>query len=112
MASSAKTRREVVLTKVSVSMFLGIIRAKCGRADVTFVMGINRHMSIDESPLDSSRWDTMKIRVSLGTYKMFYETGAEDSYVRRRSQEEEKELRERAKLREDERKGSWWLTEV
>ena len=41
---------------------------------------------------------------------MFYETGAEDSYVRLRSREEERELRERAKLREEERKESWWLT--
>lgn len=64
---------------------------------------------MDESPRDSSRWDAMRIRVSLGTYKMFYETGAEDSYVRPRSREEERELRERAKLREEERKGSWYL---
>lgn len=51
----------------------------------------------------------MRIRVSLGTYKMFYETGAEDWCVRPRSKEEERELRERAKLREEERKRSWYL---
>ncbi|OJA12336.1 hypothetical protein AZE42_02775 [Rhizopogon vesiculosus] len=68
---------------------------------------LRRYMTIDESARDSSRWDSMRIRVSLGTYKMFYETGAEDSYVRPRSGEDERELRERAKLREEERKRSW-----
>ncbi|KAG1749753.1 uncharacterized protein EDB91DRAFT_1109482 [Suillus paluster] len=70
---------------------------------------LRRHITIDESPRGSSSWDTMSIRVSLGTYKIFYESSAEDVYVRRRSREEEKELRERAKVREEERKRSRWL---
>ncbi|KAG2154574.1 hypothetical protein DEU56DRAFT_769236 [Suillus clintonianus] len=70
---------------------------------------LRRHLTIDESARGTSSWDSMGIRVSLGTYKMFYESSAEDVYVRPRSREEEKELRERAKVREEERKRSIWL---
>ncbi|KAG1757835.1 hypothetical protein EDB19DRAFT_1624058 [Suillus lakei] len=70
---------------------------------------LRRHITIDESPRGTPSWDSMSIRVSLGTYKMFYESGAEDVYVRPRSREEEKELGERAKVREEERKRSRWL---
>lgn len=76
------------------------------------LLSINRHMTIDESPRGTSGWDSMSIRVSLGTYKMFYESSAEDVYVRPRSREEEKELWERAKVREEERKRSRWLANI
>lgn len=69
-------------------------------------------MTINESPRGTSGWDSMSIRVSLGTYKMFYESSAEDVYVRPRSKEEEKELWERAKVREEERKRSRWLANI
>ncbi|KAG0702743.1 hypothetical protein DFH29DRAFT_920208 [Suillus ampliporus] len=71
---------------------------------------LRRHMTMDESPRGSSSWDAMSIRVSLGTYKIFYESSAEDVYVRWRSRDEEKELRERAKAREEDRKRSRLLT--
>lgn len=73
---------------------------------------LRRHMAIDESPRGTSSWDSMSIRVSLGTYKMFYESSAEDVYVRLRSEDEGKELRERAKVREEERKRSRWLANI
>ncbi|KAG1839224.1 hypothetical protein DFJ58DRAFT_812844 [Suillus subalutaceus] len=73
---------------------------------------LRRHMTIDESPRGTSSWDSMSIRVSLGTYKMFYESSAEDVYVRPRSQDEEKVLRERGKVREEERKRSRWLANM
>lgn len=44
------------------------------------------------------------IRISLGTYKLFHESGTEWSLVRRRGEEEEKMLKERAGEREEERR--------
>ena len=44
------------------------------------------------------------VRVSLGTYRIFYEGGKEDYMVRRRGEGEERELRRRAAAREEERR--------
>ncbi len=49
------------------------------------------------------------IRVSLGTYKLFYGVDEEDVFVRRRRVEEERALRVRAVRREEERRRSRWL---
>lgn len=44
------------------------------------------------------------IRVSLGTYKLFHESGTEWSVVRLRGQEEERMLKDRAREREEDRR--------
>lgn len=44
------------------------------------------------------------IRVSLGTYKLFHESGTEWSVVRLREQEEERMLKDRAREREEDRR--------
>ncbi|KAF7793452.1 hypothetical protein EIP86_004564 [Pleurotus ostreatoroseus] len=46
----------------------------------------------------------LNIRVSLGTYKIFYEAGREDFVFRRRTDEDERMLLGRAAAREDERR--------
>ena len=49
------------------------------------------------------------IRVSLGTCRLFYEAGQEDSLVRRRSEGEYATLAARALARTEERRRSRWL---
>lgn len=51
----------------------------------------------------------LNIRVSLGTYKIFYEAGKEDYVYRRRGEEEERVLLARAAAREEERRRSKWI---
>lgn len=51
----------------------------------------------------------LNIRVSLGTYKIFYEAGKEDFVFRRRTDEDEQMLLGRATAREEERRRSKWL---
>ena len=43
------------------------------------------------------------VRVSLGTYRLFFEAGKEDFVVRVRGEDEERVLRRRAAAREEER---------
>lgn len=45
----------------------------------------------------------MRVRISLRTYKLLYEAGTEDVFVQRRSREEEKEVEERVRRRDEER---------
>lgn len=52
-----------------------------------------------------SIYDNIAIRVSLGTYKLFYEAGTEDVLWRK----EDPRLSERGKARHEERKKSVWL---
>jgi len=66
-------------------------------------------MSTDETGHPGVEWDAMRIRISLCTYKLFYEADAEDALVRERGEEEERELTERARLRNEERRRSRWL---
>jgi len=47
----------------------------------------------------------LAVRISLGTYKIFYESGSEEMMWRVRGREEEKEIRERAQVREEQRRG-------
>ncbi|EKM61386.1 uncharacterized protein PHACADRAFT_134990 [Phanerochaete carnosa HHB-10118-sp] len=49
------------------------------------------------------------IRVSLGSYRLFYEAGKEDSLFQRRSPSEEATLAARALARSEERRRSRWL---
>ncbi|KAL4069818.1 hypothetical protein V8B97DRAFT_2104708 [Scleroderma yunnanense] len=70
---------------------------------------LRRNISTDDTGHVRAGWDSMRIRISLGTYKLFYEADAEDELVRERGEEEERELKERAKLRNEERRGSRWL---
>ncbi|KAI0347668.1 hypothetical protein BDW22DRAFT_1319555 [Trametopsis cervina] len=51
----------------------------------------------------------LSVRVSLGTYKLFYAADREDVYIRRRTDEREHVLRARALAREEERRRSRWL---
>jgi len=44
------------------------------------------------------------IRISLGTYKLFHESGTEWSVVRQRGEEEERILKDRAGQREEDRR--------
>lgn len=53
-------------------------------------------------------WE-LNVRVSLGTYKIFYEAGKEDFMYRRRPEGERKELKRRAVAREEERRQCRWL---
>lgn len=70
----------------------------------------NRYISTDETPPRvQPEWEGMQIRISLGTYKLFYEAGAEDALVCVRGEEEERELRERARVRNEERRRNRWL---
>lgn len=66
-------------------------------------------MSTDETRHTGAGWDAMRIRISLGTYKLFYEADAEDVLMRERGEEEERELMERGRLRNEERRRSQWL---
>ncbi|KAI6161445.1 hypothetical protein EDD17DRAFT_1587540 [Pisolithus thermaeus] len=70
---------------------------------------LRKHASTDETPRVQPGWDTMRIRISPGTYKLLYEAGAEDVLVQEHSEEEERELRERARVRNEERSRSRWL---
>ena len=49
------------------------------------------------------------IRVSLGSYKLFYEAGTEETVWRRRGREEEAAVWANASAREEERRRSRWL---
>ncbi|EGO30319.1 hypothetical protein SERLADRAFT_444328 [Serpula lacrymans var. lacrymans S7.9] len=72
----------------------------------------SRYITTDESPPCASRlWNGMRIRISLGTYKLFYEGDSEDVLVRGRGAEEGEGLSERARVRQEERKKSRWLQE-
>lgn len=55
-----------------------------------------------------NRESTMKIRVDVRTYKLVYEAGGEDVVWRGVGKEEEV-LRERARVREEERRKSQWV---
>jgi hypothetical protein len=66
---------------------------------------IHRHlMSDDASPCSIRMEGELGIRISLGTYKLFYEGGTEWSVVQRRGQEEDRMLRDRARQREEDRR--------
>jgi paired amphipathic helix protein Sin3a len=61
---------------------------------------------------DSTAWSTakhMRVRISLPSYKVVYESGTDDLVLRSRSREEEEMLRERSWGREEERQKSRWL---
>lgn len=49
-------------------------------------------------------WNEMRIRISARTYKLVYEAGCEDALVQGRSREREKELQERVRRRNEERR--------
>lgn len=49
------------------------------------------------------------IRVSLGTYRLFYEAGKEDVVLPKRRPGEEATLAARARARSEERRRSRWL---
>jgi paired amphipathic helix protein Sin3a len=51
----------------------------------------------------------MTIRMSLGTYRLFYEGGSEDFLFRRWGKEEHELLCERARAKHDERRKSRWV---
>jgi paired amphipathic helix protein Sin3a len=65
---------------------------------------LRRCMTGDEAQPPSIH-DNIAIRVSLGTYKLFYEAGTEDVLWRK----EDPRLSERGKARHEERKKSVWL---
>ena len=44
------------------------------------------------------------IRISLGSYKLFHESGTEWSVARRRGEEEERILKDRARQRDEDRR--------
>lgn len=46
----------------------------------------------------------MRIRISPRTYKLLYEAGSADAFVQRRSREEERDVQERARRRNEERR--------
>jgi paired amphipathic helix protein Sin3a len=52
----------------------------------------------------------MRVRISLPSYKIVYESGTEDLVFRSRMREEEEMLRERSQGREEDRRKSRWLS--
>ncbi|KAH7923892.1 hypothetical protein BV22DRAFT_1035800 [Leucogyrophana mollusca] len=70
---------------------------------------LRKHIAADESPPSAEECNGMRIRISPGTYKLVYEAESEDVYVQIRNGEEETALRERARLRHEERKRCRWL---
>lgn len=52
----------------------------------------------------------MRVRISLPSYKLVYESGSEDVVWNGRSREAEAILKERSRSREEERRKSRWLT--
>ncbi|EPQ60306.1 hypothetical protein GLOTRDRAFT_67792 [Gloeophyllum trabeum ATCC 11539] len=67
---------------------------------------MKRCLPPDDTPATDSCLvqNKMAIRISLGTYKIFYEAGTEDFIWQRRSAADDKLLRERAAARHEERK--------
>jgi paired amphipathic helix protein Sin3a len=63
-----------------------------------------------ECQLPPSRQTNMAIRISFGTYKLFYEARSEDFLWRKWESEEGEKLKERARAREDERRKCGLLT--
>jgi len=51
----------------------------------------------------------MTVRVSLGTYRLFFEGGSEDFILRRWGKDDGEVLEERAKAKQEERRKSRWL---
>lgn len=58
---------------------------------------------------DARREETLAVRVSLGTYKLFYESGTEDTFWRVHSRSTLEVLRERAQARDEDRRRSGFL---
>jgi paired amphipathic helix protein Sin3a len=67
---------------------------------------IHRHLTSDDAvaPCMVRSEGELGIRISLGTYKLFHESGTEWSMVRHRGREEEVMLRDRARQREEDRR--------
>jgi len=67
---------------------------------------IHRHLTSDDAltPSMIRTEGELGLRISLGTYKLFYEGGTEWSVVRRRGPEEERMLKDRARQREEDRR--------
>ncbi|KAG9314155.1 hypothetical protein JVU11DRAFT_4941 [Chiua virens] len=61
---------------------------------------LRRTVSTEESMVGCS---DMRIRISLRTYKLFYEAGTEEVMIQRRGREEEKDILERVRRRNEER---------
>jgi len=57
-----------------------------------------------EGERGSLRENDMRIRISFGTYKLFYEAKSEDFLYRKWEKEERDKLLERARSRDEERK--------
>lgn len=69
---------------------------------------LRRSMRLAEGNTAPKREDWMKIRVDLRTYKLVYEAGGEETIWRVVDKEEEV-LRERARVREEERRKNQWV---
>lgn len=67
-------------------------------------------MRLAEGNTAPNRESCLKIRVDLRTYKLVYEAGGEESIWREMDKEEEV-IRERARVREEERRKSQWVRE-
>jgi hypothetical protein len=65
---------------------------------------IHRNMSSDDAYSIARHEGEMGIRISLGTYRLFHESGTEWTMTRSRGREEDKLLEERARQREEERR--------
>lgn len=69
---------------------------------------IHRCMRLAEGNTVPNQESWMKIRVDLRTYKLVYEAGGQETMWRGADRDEE-ELRERARMREEERQRSPWV---
>jgi paired amphipathic helix protein Sin3a len=62
---------------------------------------LRRSLSSDDSIVGCS---DMRIRIRPRTYKLLYEAGCEDAFMQRRSGEEERDVQERARRRNEDRR--------
>lgn len=65
---------------------------------------LRRHISSEDPAGDQTRTEgDLKVRISLGTYRLFYESGTEETVVRVRSADEQGTLEGEARARAEER---------
>ena len=64
---------------------------------------IHRNLTCDDAYSMTRHEGEMGIRISLGSYRLFHESGTEWMMTRSRGREEEKMLEDRARQREEER---------
>lgn len=87
-----------------VCLSAGEAEAGLTNLNVALMRVIHRNMSSDDAYSMTRHEGEMGIRISLGTYRLFHESGTEWTMTRSRGREEDELLEERARQREEERR--------